>query len=112
MVADALRNRNQLLGQLAKTMILVQLLTGSIHRRTRRNHVGDRLAVNRVGEGKRWAVSLGTLLRSVAGRRTALAKTRYQRAGAHIAHLGQLSDELLALRKQGVEGGGFEGRHS
>ena len=111
MVADAIGNQNQFLGQPAEAMILFQLLTGSLHRRTRRDHVGDRLAVHRVSEGERRAVSLVALLGAVAGRLPAFAKTRNQRTGAHIADLAQLSDELLALQKQGVQGGGYGGRH-
>ena len=66
MVADALRNRNQFLDQLAEAMVLFQLLTGSIHCRTRGNHVSDRLAVDGVSQGERRAVSLGALLGAVA----------------------------------------------
>ena len=102
-IADLFADFDELLDQLSKTLVFLQLAAGLRDSGPRGNDSSHGLSRHRTSEGVGGAVALISLLGTVARRFAAFTETSNQRTWTHFANLGELGFQLVAFEKQGVE---------
>ena len=102
-IANLFADRDQLPDQIAKALVLRDLLAGALDGSSLGNNAGHRLAGDRMGQRITRSVTGRILLRAMAGRLATLAETLDQRPRTHLANLHQPRLQLVALDLQNIE---------